>query len=158
MEEKIIDGINIAECEFAIKPINDNRIKCHCVKGLLQISKMQEQPESIKGSLCENNPNCYYKQLKRLEQENERLKEEFTSFMNGDYCAESCKKMNNAFQDAHKGILKENEELKNILTNIDKKLELALDVEQTDAEESFDLLYTIQDLIREAIGNELLEE
>ena len=69
----IIDGVDIAGCEFAVKPINDNRIKCHCAKGLLQIVKMQEQPESIKSGLCENNPNCYYKQLKRKEQENNSL-------------------------------------------------------------------------------------
>jgi predicted RNase H-like nuclease (RuvC/YqgF family) len=72
-EEIIIDGVNVAGCEFAVKPINDNRIKCHCVKGLLQIAKMHEQPESVKSGLCENNPNCYYKQLKRLEQENKEL-------------------------------------------------------------------------------------
>jgi flagellar biosynthesis/type III secretory pathway chaperone len=34
---------------------------------------MHEQPESVKSGLCENNPNCYYKQLKRLEQENKEL-------------------------------------------------------------------------------------
>ena len=71
----IIDGVDVSECEFAVKPINDNRIKCHCAKGLLQIAKMQEQPESIKSGLCENNPNCYYKQLKRKEQKCEELKE-----------------------------------------------------------------------------------
>lgn len=132
MEEKIIDGVNVVGCRRRI--------------GKNSYCRYFKRP------CADNNFNCIWKQKARLEQENERLKEEFTSFMNGDYCAESCKKMNNAFQDAHKGILKENEELKNILTNIDKKLELALDVEQTDAEESFDLLYTIQDLIREAIG------
>ena len=72
-KEIIIDGVNVAGCEFAVKPINDNRIKCHCAKGLLQIAKMQEQPESIKSGLCENNTNCYYKQLQRLKQENEKL-------------------------------------------------------------------------------------
>lgn len=74
MTETIIDGVDVAGCEFAVKTINDNRIKCHCAKGLLQIANMQEQPESIKSGLCENNPNCYYKQLKRLEQENAELK------------------------------------------------------------------------------------
>ena len=51
MKEIIIDGVNVAGCEFAVNPINDNRIKCHCVKGLLQIAKMQEQPESIESGL-----------------------------------------------------------------------------------------------------------
>lgn len=74
-KEIIINGIDVSGCEFAVKPINDNRIKCHCAKGLLQIAKMQEQPESIKSGLCENNPNCYYKQLKCKEQECEELKQ-----------------------------------------------------------------------------------
>lgn len=45
-----------------------------------------------------------------------------------------------------------NRQLETTLEEIDKKLELALDIEQTDAEESFDLLYEIQDIITEAIG------
>lgn len=60
--------------------------------------------------------NCYYKQLKRKEQENKKLK--------------------------------------NILKDIDKKLELALDTEQTDTEESFNLLYEIQDILTEVMEEE----
>ena len=48
----------------------------------------------------------------------------------------------------------ENEKLKNILKDIDKKLELALDTEQTDTEESFDLLYEIQDILTEVMEEE----
>ena len=96
----IIDGVDVSECIY-FKMNNKMPMRRACNSG-------------IGSPYCEYHKDCYYKQLKRLEQENE--------------------------------------ELKNILTNIDKKLELALDVEQTDAEESFDLLYTIQDLIREAIG------
>jgi len=69
----IIDGCDVSGCEFAVKPINYNEIKCHCCKGLLQIATMHEQPESIRSGVCENNPNCYYKQLKRKEQECETL-------------------------------------------------------------------------------------
>ena len=89
----IIDGLNVAGCEFAVKPINDNRIKCHCAKGLLQIAKMQEQPENIKSGLCENNPNCYYKQLKRKEQECEELKKTIDILLKIQYqLADSCNK------------------------------------------------------------------
>lgn len=69
----IVDGVDVAGCEFAVKPINDNKIKCHCAKGLLQLAKMHEQPESIKSGLCENNSNCYFKQLARKTQECEEL-------------------------------------------------------------------------------------
>ena len=79
-KEIYIDGVDVSGCEFAVKPINDNRIKCHCAKGLLQIAKMQEQPENIKSGLCENNSNCYYKQLERKEQECEELKKQVQGY------------------------------------------------------------------------------
>lgn len=81
MDEIIIDGVDVSGCGFAVKPINDNRIKCHCAKGLLQIAKMQEQPESIKSGLCENNPNCYYKQLKRTQ----NILQEIKNLVTTDY-------------------------------------------------------------------------
>lgn len=96
MEEKIIDGVNVSECKYYVTYTKD------CINDNKSYNK------------CESYKDCYYKQIKRLEQENE--------------------------------------ELKNILKDIDKKLELALDVEQTDAEESFDLLYEIQEIITGAIG------
>lgn len=37
-----------------------------------------------------NEKNCYYKQLRRKEQECERLKKQLFSFMNGGYCANGC--------------------------------------------------------------------
>lgn len=112
MKEKIIiDGVDVAGCEFYFE---DN--------GVIAPDGTPERANICTSSekSCENNDSCYcnkdcyYKQLKRLEQENE--------------------------------------ELKNTLKDIDKKLELALDVEQTDADESFDLLYEIQEIISEAIG------
>lgn len=52
----------------------------------------------------------------------------------------------------YKKLKDENEKLYQILKEIDIKLELALDVEQTDAEESIDLLYEIQDIVSEVIN------
>lgn len=109
MKEKIIiDGVDVAGCEFYFE---DN--------GVIAPDRTPERANICTSSekSCENNDSCYcnkdcyYKQLKRLEQENEELKEELASFMNGDYCAKGCKKMNNAFQDAHKCILEESERL-----------------------------------------------
>lgn len=87
----VINGCNVIECNHF-----DMNFK-HC---------------DILGRLCREQNNCYYKQLKRKEQECDKLKKELFSFMNGDYCAEGCEKMNNAFRDAHKCILEEKEELK----------------------------------------------
>ena len=60
--EKIIDGVNVAECEF----INACNKKWKCV--------------ILQDDVCETNPycegyDCYFKQLKRLEKENEELKQ-----------------------------------------------------------------------------------
>lgn len=55
-EEIIIDGVNVAECCYKDGVICRLNLPC--------------------GMECCDNPNCYYKQLKRLEQENKELKEE----------------------------------------------------------------------------------
>lgn len=58
------------------------------------------------------------KNITRLEQENKELRAEIESFMNGDYCADGCKKMNNAFCDAHTAIINENNKLRSALKEI----------------------------------------
>lgn len=50
----IIDGVNVAGC-----------CKCYNVEQKILCGA---------SGICANNPNCYYKQLKRLEQENKELK------------------------------------------------------------------------------------
>lgn len=111
----IIDGVDVSECEFAVKPINDNGIKCHCAKGLLQIAKMQEQPESIKSGLCENNPNCYYKQLKRKEQENKKLKEDEKSLLN---IIDNLQKEKNKWVEKYNDLGQDFDQLKQTLSSI----------------------------------------
>ena len=59
MSEIIIDGCNVAECEFYDK--------CNYTTCMIGIQDYIN---------CDKNPNCYYKQLKRLEAENEKLKKE----------------------------------------------------------------------------------
>ena len=56
-DKHIIDGVDVSGCEC----YNPN-IKMDCILHPLQ-------PDA-----CKNNPNCYYKQLKRKEQECEELK------------------------------------------------------------------------------------
>ena len=59
LEDKqiIIDGADVSGCEYW--------------KGYCRIASLCDYP----GHLCEVTPNCYYKQLKRKEQECEELKE-----------------------------------------------------------------------------------
>lgn len=63
MEEIIIDGVNVAGCGYFCED------ECN-------ICGMGTDGEDTFCKYCKDNPNCYYKQLKRLEQENARLKEE----------------------------------------------------------------------------------
>ena len=53
-EEIIIDGVDVARC-------------CKCYK-------IEQKILCGVSGICANNPNCYYKQLKRLEQENKQMK------------------------------------------------------------------------------------
>jgi len=57
-EEIIIDGVNVAGCKY----YTPTCVSTHLWGALTKSNK------------CEDNPNCYYKQLKRLEQENKELK------------------------------------------------------------------------------------
>lgn len=56
----IVDSIDVSECEFLWK---EKSLKRFCNNGNLNCD-------------CNSNPNCYFKQLKRKEQECEELKEE----------------------------------------------------------------------------------
>ena len=63
--EILIDGVNVAGCEFFLQ---DEKYSCDL--------SFINQEELCK---CNDVQDCYYKQLKRLEQENKELKEKITS-------------------------------------------------------------------------------
>ena len=63
-EEIIIDGVNVAECGYYYDTFG------HC--DLCGIGTDRSDTFCL---YCKDNTNCYYKQLKRLEQENKELKE-----------------------------------------------------------------------------------
>ena len=63
-EEIIIDGINVSECGFFHPKYKDT--DCH-----IALAFSEEYEGCMK---CENNPNCYFKQLKHKEQECEELR------------------------------------------------------------------------------------
>ena len=56
----IIDGVDVSECEFYFDE------KCRCMDASI-MQDFYSCPQ------CNSNPNCYYKQLQRKEQECERL-------------------------------------------------------------------------------------
>lgn len=68
-KEIIIDGVNVAGCGYF----------CETDKEC-SICGMGTSGEDTFCRYCKDNPSCYYKQLKRLEQENAELKAELQNF------------------------------------------------------------------------------
>ena len=85
-EEILIDGVNVAGCEqiFAQK-------KCALLDQVY----------------CEDNPDCYYKQLKRLEQENKELEEKVKDLdaLTGIFSARLTKKYKSALEEIRNKIV-----------------------------------------------------
>lgn len=70
-EEIIIDGVNVAGCHNKTPYKNDyGDVQCKCYRF------EDIENDTFLFGICKQHPNCYYKQLKRLEQENKELKAE----------------------------------------------------------------------------------
>lgn len=75
MDDKqiIIDGVDVSGCTYIIPPHKQ------CPNKPMPYAKETSciacKEHNTKRNFCKNNPNCYYKQYKRKEQENEELKE-----------------------------------------------------------------------------------
>lgn len=65
IDKQIIDGIDVSECG-------------HYHYGKCEIDYDEWNNEIIRYNECQNNPNCVYKQLKRKEQEYNKLKQTLT--------------------------------------------------------------------------------
>ena len=68
----IIDGVDVSGCSYIIPPHKQ------CPNKPMPYAKETSciacKEHNTKLNFCKNNPNCYYKQLKRKEQECEELK------------------------------------------------------------------------------------
>ena len=64
-DKQIIDGVDVSRCG-------------HYHYGKCEIDYDEWNNEIIRYNECQNNPNCYYKQLARKEQECDELKEALT--------------------------------------------------------------------------------
>ena len=70
-EKIIIDGVNVSECGFFHPKYKDT--DCH-----IALAFSEEYEGCMK---CENNPNCYFKQLKRAEQKLNKIKNRCIEYM-----------------------------------------------------------------------------
>lgn len=68
-KEKIINGIDVSECEHHYT----NTVNGIMYNGCAIYEQINELGYS-QDTLCEQNPDCYFKQFKRLQKENESLK------------------------------------------------------------------------------------
>jgi len=63
----IIDGVNVAGCKYLYNADFEFDTHVHCLDKICRNTR------------CRNNPNCYYKQLQRKEQECEQWKQKYYS-------------------------------------------------------------------------------
>lgn len=70
-DKQVIDGVDVSGCKYLYIVYPDNKFnnKSGCYA---------ESERCVKMTRCKNCPNCYYKQLKRKEQECEKLKQTLT--------------------------------------------------------------------------------
>lgn len=85
-KEIIIDGVNVAGCEYMLN--NKIKGKQHSPAKAMPYAKetscICRKNIDTPYNFCKHNSNCHYKQLKRLEQENERLKVQYNCYACGN--------------------------------------------------------------------------
>ena len=70
MNEEIINDVDVQFCQY----FNDKNKKCRTCSYVENVKYTSYK--------CEQDKNCYYKQLRRLKQENEKLKEIEQDYVN----------------------------------------------------------------------------
>ena len=76
-KEKIINGIDVSECEKLGETIDG--FTCGLGKRIRFANEI-----ITKHNLCKDNPDCYFKQLKRLQEENEKIKKQYNCYACGN--------------------------------------------------------------------------
>ena len=77
-DKQIIDGVDVSGCIKFRPDVETTQVNYTnaCSIGIWQRRYSNLEPSCIMSCSCKDNPNCYYKQLKRKEQECERLKKQ----------------------------------------------------------------------------------
>ena len=149
-EEIIIDWVNVAGCDF----YND----CRC-----SAQEHYAEGEFLWAEKCEECPNCYYKQLNRLEQENEALRnqcnkcKQYAIEQNNRRLLDENEKLKEEFEKTSDGFLKIQYKLASNCDNYRKALEEIRELAEKSIKISYNLevnsmLYDIKDKINECIG------
>lgn len=146
-KEIIINGIDVSECAY-LKPL-DNGVY-ECITGTQQCLKYR---------VCECNHNCYFKQLKRKEQECEELKTMVAEAEEASICfhcsEEPCirqqrdkyKKLSVVFKDVNKQLGYKYITLKQALEEIENYVQDNSDFDKSDKLTSNTGAYDILEII-----------
>lgn len=151
MEEKIIDGVDVAGCVHL-----DEWKHCNICKELIKTIPDRHQCLTEQDLRCEYYSNCYYKQLKRLEQSHNKLYDDllevvkpYLSDFTGYDEKEQCFNIVLAVKEILGQLEQENEALKEKAyrqADYDYQLDDALDNLRKLEQENEELKQTIKDL------------
>lgn len=139
----MVDGIDVSECQN----YNSKNKKCRIPFWVYHIK--------FTGCRCSEVENCYYKQLKRKEQEINELKNDYAELEKE--CEElktQLKQVKYLYEVQDEKLIDElateNKQYKQALDEIEKLIKEALDPEKTETEQSFDNFYKCLDIINKA--------
>jgi hypothetical protein len=107
MNEVYINGCNVAECNMKCKDGD-------CALYYAELSN--DNNELIYGFNCEDNPDCYFKQLQRAKAENEQLEENKKRLVKMYERFKYTKQANKQYKTIIKNLEAENEKLKLMLS------------------------------------------
>lgn len=120
-KEIIIDGVNVTGCNYVILPKDSCPAKSQPYAKETSCIACKEHNTRL--NFCKNNPNCYYKQLQRKEQECEKLKEDIAmAGISGiiELCHE-----NKRYKQALDKIEENNKELRSILLDFNNSYQIS---------------------------------
>ena len=163
----IIDEINVSECRYLFDNVKRNNVCSICYKSCKdlgidycyykQLQRKTQECEKLKKNYRLSCLKCKYKNTKV---ENEQLKEDLTALqqtyeacekeykaLNENYIKvlELSKKGIDSYEYCIRELEEENPKIKAKIKEISEKLDDALDPDETEAEESMDLLYEISE-------------
>lgn len=85
-KEIINNGVNVRDCACIIEDYYYQQANnlANGYKHIKNVCELGERGAECYRLFCKDNPNCYYKQLKRKEKECEKYKKKFSRFFNID--------------------------------------------------------------------------
>lgn len=139
----MIDGIDVSKCEFYCSTAKFH--KCDC------LGTKARKDSTVENLNCEENPNCYFKQLARAKEKIEKWKHQAELGSDTtDRLSKELQSKEQEYEELKKDCPKrcKSDKYKQALDEIEKLLSDALDTEKTNTDESFENFYKCLDIIK----------